>query len=420
MSTHMDMTVSPPTVDTPGIQRHPLDELDVIVMRLLDYCKKNNWAGFDPYDALNSRLLTGTPLLKSRICRIAFTQIIKRLPINIRPLLLISKVENPKAIALFLMAFIKLSRLGRLGDQGLVQQMIDKLVDLRSPHSSYWCWGYSFPWQTRTILVPSGEPNLVSTCFVSNALLDAFELKGNRDCLNMAVSAAEYIVNELYWTDHGGVASFSYPLPSQRSQVHNANFVAAALLLRVYKHTGEKILLEHALNVARFSATKQKRDGSWDYGEVSTQGWVDNFHTGYNLCALSSMCENAESSEFMPHIQRGLAFYRRYFFREDGAPRYFHNHTYPIDIHSVAQSIITLITLKDLGIDNLALAKSIFTWAISHMWDKDGYFYYRVLPIGTNKISYMRWSQAWMLLALTTFLEHLDSPVFNSPQQVNS
>ena len=42
---------------------------------------------------------------------------------------------------------------------------------------------------------------------------------------------------------------------------------------------------------------------------------------------------------------------------------------------------------------------------MTHMWNRKGYFYYQVLPFFTNRISYMRWSQAWMLLALATMLE---------------
>jgi len=80
-------------------------------------------------------------------------------------------------------------------------------------------------------------------------------------------------------------------------------------------------------------------------GEGPSQRWIDNFHTGYNLCALRSIGRYAETTEFESSILRGLEFYRAHFFREDGAPRYFHNRTYPVEIHSVAQSIITLIAL---------------------------------------------------------------------------
>ena len=43
---------------------------------------------------------------------------------------------------------------------------------------------------------------------------------------------------------------------------------------------------------------------------------------------------------------------------------------------------------------------------MENMRDREGYFYYQVQPFYKNRISYMRWSQAWMLLALSTLLEH--------------
>ncbi len=217
----------------------------------------------------------------------------------------------------------------------------------------------------------------------------------------MAVSAAEYILDELYWTDGSTISGFSYPLPGVRSTTHNANLLSAALLCRVHKHTGDGKFLDPALRVARYSAGKQRADGSWAYGELPFQRWNDNFHTGYNLCALRTIGRSANTTEFESCVRRGFDFYRAHFFREDGAVRYFHNRTYPIDIHCVAQSIITLLVLKDLDSDNVAQARSIFRWAMSHMWDDRGFFYYRVLRLVTIQTSYMRWSQAWMFVTLS-------------------
>lgn len=380
-------------------------DLRETITKLLSYCQGENWAGYDPYDALNSRLFAATPFSRSRICRIAFTQILKRLPINIRPLLLISKEQNPKALALFLMSFLRLSKLGFSGMADLIQLMIDRLIALRSPATPYWCWGYSFPWQTRTILVPRGAPNLVCTTFVANALLDAYEASGQLQCLEMAVSTAEYLLNELYWEEADTVAGFSYPLPSSRSRVHNANFLGAALLCRIANHTGDRRFLEPALKAARYSASRQRPDGSWVYGELPTQQWVDNFHTGYNLCALRTICQCAATSEFEPHVSRGFQFYRQHFFREDGAPRYFHDRTHPIDSHCVAQSLVTLLTLRDLDHAAGNLALSVYRYAMNHMWAEEGYFFYQVLPSYKDRSSYLRWTQAWMLLALSMTLE---------------
>jgi hypothetical protein len=376
-------------------------------LRLLAYCQANDWAGYDPYDALNSALFDRLPFLNSRLPRLILTQALKRAPFNVRPVLGVPRTQNPKGLALFLSSLIKLSRLGLLPSSEVdpVRMMADRIASLRSPDPRYWTWGYSFPWQTRTHLVLRGAPNLVCTTFVAGALLDAYEARGETRWLEMAASAAEYIVRELLWTEGDAVASLNYPLPASRSQIHNANFLGAALLCRVARLTGRDQYVEPAMKVARSSAGCQAEDGSWAYGESPTQAWIDNFHTGFNLCALRSIGRDARTSEFEPRLQRGFEFYRTHFYREDGAARYFHDRTYPIDIHSVAQAILTPLVLKDLHPGNVGLARSAFDWALANLWDERGFFYYRVLRFMKVRISYMRWSQAWMLLALSTLLE---------------
>jgi len=373
-------------------------------LKLLEYCRSNDWAGHDPYDALNSRIFTALPALDSKWPRLVATQALKRSPIDLRRLMLIPKTHNPKALALFLTSALHLRHVSGAHVDGLAESMVERIIALRAPNTPYWCWGYSFPWQTRSLVVPRGAPNLVCTTFVAGALLDAYEQIGDTRCLAMAVSAAEYILNDLYRHEGTSVAGFSYPLPSMPAHIHNANFLGAALFCRVYKLTGERKFLGPALKVAHYSASRQLDDGSWAYGESDTQQWVDNFHTGYNLCALRSIDSTLGTDDFDVVLKRGFAFYRTRFFQEDGAARYFHDQTYPIDIHCVAQSIITLLALCDLHPDSVSMAHSTFKWAMRHMWSDEGYFYYRVLRFGTIRTSYMRWSQAWMLLALATVL----------------
>ena len=380
-----------------------IDDIRATTLKLLAYCRSKNYAGHDPYDALNSKLLSCIPVLDSKLPRLVLTQALKRSPVDLRRILLVPETQNPKAMGLFLSSLVNLSKVGLVSAESEIDSLIESLISLRSKGISYWCWGYSFPWQTRTIVVPTGTPNLVCTSFVASALLDVYEECEKSEYLQMALSAAEYMLNELYWTD-GPIASFSYPLPGRRIQIYNANFLAAALFARIYKHTGESKFIEPALRATRWSVTAQHADGSWDYGYLPTQKWVDNFHTGYNLGALKSLSRDLETNEFDDAIQRGFEFYRAHFFREDGAARYFHNRTYPIDIHCVAQSIITLLEFRDAYLENTDLAQSVLRWAMTHMWDERGYFYYRVLRGCTIRTSYMRWSQAWMLLALTTLL----------------
>jgi len=375
-----------------------------VMRRLLRYCEANDWAGYDPYDALNSELFKSLPTLDNRFGRLAWTQMLKRMVFNVRPFLRIPKTQNAKAFALFLSSYLKLHKSGLLDHPEHISAMIDNLATHRSPGVSHWCWGYSFPWQTRTKVVPRAVPNLVCTTFAANALLDAYELIDEARCLEMAVSAADFILTELYWNE-GGAAGFAYPLPSMRQQIHNANLLAAALFCRVGALAGEKRFLEPAFKAARWSAGKQREDGSWAYGELPQHQWVDNFHTSYNLCALRDLGRYARTDEFASRVRRGFDFYRAHFFRADGAARYFHDRTYPIDVHCVASGIITPLEFSELHPDSVHLARSAFHWALKHLWDERGYFYYRKLRSVTIRIPYMRWGQAWMLLAVCKLLE---------------
>jgi hypothetical protein len=379
-----------------------------VALRLLNYCRAEDWAGYDPYDVLNSPVLSRLFFLNFRLARVALTQLNKRSPINLRPLLGIKKTRNPKAMALALSAMIRLAKIGLVSDREMTH-MVEALLESRSPVARYWCWGYSFPWQTRVVLVPRGAPNLVCTCFVANALLDVFECLPRDEYLAAAISAADYILDELYFAE-STVAGFSYPVPGTRSKVHNANLLAAALLCRVHKYCRESRFTEPALKATHYSVGQQHSDGSWFYGEFPTQRWIDNFHTGFNLCALNEIGTYVPTEMFKPALERGLRFYRENFFEVDGAPKYFHDCSYPLDIHSAAQSIITLVRLADLHPDNIRLAKSVYQWTLEHLLDGQGYFYAQRTRRLKIKIPYLRWGQAWMLYAIAELLDRWETP----------
>jgi len=68
---------------------------------LWKWCRAQGFAGYDPFDALSSRWFQATPLKNSRAARLAWTQIHKRSPVNLRRLVSVPRERNSKAIALF-------------------------------------------------------------------------------------------------------------------------------------------------------------------------------------------------------------------------------------------------------------------------------------------------------------------------------
>jgi hypothetical protein len=78
-------------------------------VRLKDYCEKENYKGWDPYDGLNSKVFQSLPLLKKNsLCRLIMIQTFKRNPINLRRLFFIPKEYNAKGLGLFLLGYCNL------------------------------------------------------------------------------------------------------------------------------------------------------------------------------------------------------------------------------------------------------------------------------------------------------------------------
>ena len=117
-------------------------------------------------------------------------------------------------------------------------------------------------------------------------------------------------------------------------------------------------------------------------------------------------------------IERGFNFYVEHFFEKDCSPKYYHNQMYPIDIHCPGQLIVTLSRLKKFK-DYESLAEKVMDWTVKNMQDKKGYFYYQLKPRISSKISYMRWSNAFMFCAMSYYLNMLGQDFTGLPSVLN-
>ena len=123
----------------------------------------------------------------------------------------------------------------------------------------------------------------------------------------------------------------------------------------------------------------------------------DLFHQGYVIDSIDAILKLTDTtwSEAEKAIEKGLVFYRTRQFTADGQSLWRYPIAYPVDIHNQSQGIITFAKQRD------SFAATIAAWTIKNMFDsKQGCFYYRKYPSFTNKIPYLRWSNAWMLVAL--------------------
>jgi hypothetical protein len=349
--------------------------------------------------------------------RISFIQFFKRSPINLRKLFLIKKDYNPKALGLFLSAMVKLHKVS--GDEKfkrLCYHLVDLLLKNKSRDYSGACWGYNFDWQSKAFFLPKFTPTVVATSFIANAFLDAYETLGEEEFLRIARSGCDFVLNDLNRTYRQEAFCFSYS-PLDRSIIHNANILGAHLLSRVAFYTGEEDLRRIAASSLDFVIHHQNSDGSWFYGKKPHHRWIDNFHTGFVLDCLLDYINLSFRFDLLPNLESGVKFYLDNLFLSDGTPKYYHNQIFPVDVHSCAQSIITLTRLSSFNHKAGELKSKVLFWTLSNMQDPKGYFYFQKKRFFTNRISYMRWSQAWMLKALAFVLADQKESSRKAPTQ---
>lgn len=384
-----------------------MDTIEFFFSHLKIYCEKKELKGYDPFDGLNSYIFKIFPFLKkSRLLKLIWLQLFKLSPINFRYIARIKKEYNPKGLGLFLSGYCNLYTISN-SDEHLkkISFLISQIKELESYGYSGTCWGYNFDWQARAFFQPKGTPSVVVTSYVACSLLDAYSITHEKKLLDITRSACNFILSDLNKTvDSDGDIAFSY-CPLDNTQVFNASLLGARLLCRVYEFTKEPILIEEAKKAVSFACKHQNNDGSWSYSPLSFHSWIDNFHTGYNLECIYTYMHISKDYSFEKNFKNGMKYYLSTFFEESGIPKYYNNKRYPIDMHNTAQLIITL-SKTGLFKTNKKMIDNVLNWSINNMYDKrNGYFYYSKNKWFTNKIAYIRWTQAWMFLALSTYLK---------------
>ena len=401
-------------------------ELEGAYERLLAWCRARGYAGHDPFDALNSRLFRATPLRHSRLARLAWTQLLKRSPLNLRPLALVPAGRNAKGTALFALAALSRFRATREpGHEREARALLDELLGSRIETGRGAAWGYNFDWQGRAFYAPRGTPTVVPTAFAVRALAEAvaaLDTPGEEgtvsggvwDYLTAATGACRFILGELNRSDETEEeVCFSYT-PLDRTRVFNASLLAGEALAAAGAVTGPRAWQDYALRAARYVARRQRPDGSWAYGADSYQGWSDNFHTAFVLTSLARILrdcaprlesEVGTRAELEGAVARGYRFWREGFFLADGWPKYYHRSAHPADAHSAGAALVALAELRGAEPDAAELAARVAAWTLRELYDPRGFFYYQKRRLHTVRTPYMRWSQAWMAYGLARTLE---------------
>ncbi|MDI6401478.1 hypothetical protein QLX67_05680 [Balneolaceae bacterium ANBcel3] len=366
------------------------------------FIEREKYKGYDPYDILNAHI---NFLLFGKWGPPVATQIQKRLPINLRPLLGIKKERNPKGMGLFLKAYCNLYKATEKKEYlDQAHWLFKWLMDNNSKGYSGLSWGYNFPWATPKEFKEAYLPSVVVTSAVIDGIYEYYLLTGNKEAKQAIISASEYVKKDIPITNLEDGISFAYTHIS-KVVCYNASLHATEILAKA-AYANDQSASPEIKDAVSLVLSRQKPNGSWYYSEDPETGaerkQID-FHQGFILVSLQNIVNLTGylENEAEAAIRKGTAFYKEEQFEENGRSLWRLPSRWPTDIHHQSQGIITFSLLKDYDESYLPFAHTIAQWTIENMQDQSGYFYYRKYPFFTNKIPYIRWGQAWMLLALS-------------------
>ena len=371
---------------------------------LSDYIEREEYKGYDPYDILTSYI--PFKQLGKWPSAIA-TQIQKRNPINVRPLLGIKKGINPKAFGLFLQTYSLIYQ--KTKEEKYLEKADYFFNWLNTNYSKGYagkCWGYNFPWSSPAKYMDAYIPSAVVTGFVSKGLFEYYKITENKQqVLELMESACLFLDKDLEKVENPYGISISYT-PVKKDICYNASLLAAESFAKAYSLNGNLKYKELAIRAVNFVIETQHEDGRWNYSRaldsVKERVQID-FHQGYVLESIFEI-KNAleiDNKSWETALKKGVQFYIENQFFPSGQSLWRLPKVFPTEIHNQSQGIITFYKLKKYHPDALQFAKVIADWTTANMQAKDGHFYYQKFKTHTHKISYMRWSNAWMFQALS-------------------
>ncbi len=368
-------------------------------------CVQSDWTGWDPYDGLMARRFPFTLLNKSRWTRLALIQGVLRSPVNLRPLLGVPQLQNPKALALGLESACRLSRV----EQGL--HLVESILAASAPTRSGLGWGYPFDWQARSFRIERDVPTVVCTGFVVRALdtarrVEQLSSEVRRRVEQAIVGAAGFVRSDLNRTSDKDGLCFSYS-PRDRSQVVNATLLGAETLARAATIEGNFHDRDTIASTVNWALARQTSSGGWAYGDANHHRWEDGFHTGFNILSLLAIRDAWAAGGVDPEqiapvepIRRAASHYAEHFFDDDGRPSYYRHTPWPIDAHAAAVAVLTLLACRELVPDRSRLAERVLDWALRNLMEPGGHFAFRQYRRYRIRTPFLRWSEAWMLRAL--------------------
>lgn len=298
---------------------------------------------------------------------------------------------------------------------------LEVLKQTRCPGYRHYGWGYPFDWETKNGTMREGTPLITTVPYAYEAFLAVYDIDKKPEWRDIMRSIAMHAIEDYHEIPTSATAcSCSYnPDPHDPCGVINASAYRAFLLTRAgtdFSDSNYHTVAERNLN---FVIESQNSDGSWFYATDGHRDFIDHFHTCFVLKALAKIEALTGSPECTRAIERGVDYYVKNLFDEQGLPKPFSRRprltVYRHELYDYAECINLAVLLNGRfpALDD-RLASVI---ADLPNWQKpDGSFRSRKLLVGWDNTPMHRWAQSQMFRSLCLLMHKELSEVSNQPE----
>lgn len=268
------------------------------------------------------------------------------------------------------------------------------------------CWGYPFDWVTMRGTIRQGTPLITTVPYVYEAFKLAYQIDQRERWFETMRSIADHaLLDYKDFETSPSASTCSYtPNPKDSLKVINANAYRAFLLTSAALDFSNDKYWNVAVRNLNFVIEAQNPDGSWYYATDGQRHFVDHFHTCFVLKALAKIEMLTGDPKCTEAIERGIGYYTRNLFDEQGSPRPFSR---PPRLIVYRQELYDFAECLNLGMllrgrfpefDNIV---SVVLNEVMTEWQKpDGSFRSRRLLLGWDNTPMHRWAQSQMFRSL--------------------
>ena len=301
---------------------------------------------------------------------------------------------------------------------------LDVLQKTRCTGFKEYSWGYPFDWITRNGVIPAGTPLITTTPYVFEAFLQMEQLQPHSRWHHILESIAHHVRDDIKDFRLSETASTCSYTPFDKVGVVNASAYRAFTLTSAAKFLGNEHFLEIAQRNVNFVLESQNADGSWPYAVDGKRDFVDHFHTCFVMKALAKIYFLTGNDECIKALARGVDFYLKKLFSEDGMPRPFAKAprltVYRHELYDSAECINLCLLLRNY-FPQLNNTLEIVIAGILKNWIKpDGSFRSRQLMFGWDNVPMHRWGQSQMFRSLAFYLCEARSAITTNHDNLNS